>query len=144
MQLENLNIDEDRAFTFNSPGVLLQHFWFGTKATKKNFFQFSWSLIATKMELESCKTCPILSILLESYCNLVLRRITRNTTSTFNSPGVLLQLAFLILIFQKAVWAFNSPGVLLQPLLCTASSRAFKSFNSPGVLLQPQKTALLS
>ena len=56
--------------TFNSPRVLLQRDYYYNAMLQAYYFQFSSSLIATVLDFSRNSKLTLLSILLESYCNL--------------------------------------------------------------------------
>ena len=125
---------------FNSPRVLLQPVACWANLTRWLSFQFSSSLIATLYTLipHNCVCGVVLSILLESYCNIRwrARRSTQGrffqfsssliaTLSTPRAGREALSLSILLesycnldvpVHFQYELIAFNSPRVLLQLL----------------------------
>ena len=112
------------------------------KRIRFNFsFQFSWSLIATKAHHKTRHNHKKLSILLESYCNLVVKeeywfeKALSILLESYCNVAVLAGSA-------EEVHTFNSPGVLLQLLArCDVFWRNPETFNSPGVLLQRERDA---
>ncbi len=130
-------VNEVIPLSFNSPRVLLQRLSWGISWGTRRCFQFSSSLIATEHLVGVAFTHSVLSILLESYCNLSI------------TPGPALwpayaHLSILLESYCNPVreWrgvmnrrTFNSPRVLLQRLIISISSRPFFSFQFSSSLI---------
>ena len=125
-----------RKKTFNSPRVLLQRQ--GTRHGRggDENFQFSQSLIATQSLTPTRRGRSRLSILLESYCNMVLLVFVCLFFLFFQfSQSLIATFLFSCFLFFLFCFQFS------QSLIATRSSRSRfiwrkRTFNSPRVLLQ--------
>ena len=128
-------------------------------------FQFSGSFIATCTARTGMTLAILLSILREFYCNHLIGCRSSTTLTTFNSPGVLLQLllgsrvkslAGLILSILREFYcnsvhkehtpteqpSFNSPGVLLQRMSWRGDWSEDRSFQFSGSFIATCKSTL--
>ena len=132
----------NRDTTFNSPRVLLQP----CRGTGHRALRYSFNSPRVLLQPANISFEPALSfslsILLESYCNLIVGALA----------GEAFRLSILLEsycnpadseVLELFVRSFNSPRVLLQPEPEEPLRRSrVRPFNSPRVLLQQMKTSM--